>query len=530
MKLYRSTQTSESGQAIILIAFIFIGLVAVVGITVDLGRYLAAQTQFRRAADAAALAGSAQFRLSGSTLTQEAVYDRVNQAARAMLSAHNVPSDTLASGVYVDTCYSSTDLCSVAPEPPTKKVRVRVNGNLDLIFLSVIGWRTVPLDTEATSEAASVDVALVIDISDSMANDVCAGSDFPCQYTCQQNRNCQPFEKVREAALAFLDYLSPGYDRVTVIPFALEAGYCINQGDVWPECGKSAFNTDNPVAGWTPVYLQMPWSLGKITSNIQDARDFITNLEMAIPRWATDAGGVPIVPVPACPGYNEAEGWDPRQCMNTNPGGGIRAATNELLKELDPAFPVPGAGPNHPAKDHLRVIILLTDGAPNASGLGAEAYPDYGSPSGGAVPGFCPRSTWYPVYANTGPFCRAAFPGFTTDTGRHTSGDVEYDSVDYVLDWADFAMLEPPAGSGVVVFTIGLGDKVINENKGDPQIGEKLLRYMAAGGDDGKLSTDLCAGVASGASCGNYYFAPDKDQLLKVFQAIAGRIFTRINQ
>jgi hypothetical protein len=175
------------------------------------------------------------------------------------------------------------------------------------------------------------------------------------------------------------------------------------------------------------------------------------------------------------------------------------------------------------------VIVLLSDGAVTASGLGAEAYPDYGSPSGGAVPGYCPRSTWYPASAITGPFCRASFPDLT-GAGRHSSGDVEYDSVDYVLDWADFAMLEPPAGSGVVVFTIGLGDKVINETKGDPQIGEKLLRYMAAGGDDGKLSTDLCASVPSATSCGNYYFAPNRDQLLAVFQAIAGRIFTRINQ
>ena len=88
---------------------------------------------------------------------------------------------------------------------------------------------------------------------------------------------------------------------------------------------------------------------------------------------------------------------------------------------------------------------------------------------------------------------------------------------------------EAGGGNGIVVFTIGLGDQVINNSRGDPSIGEKLLRYMAAGGDDGDLSSDLCAGVSTGQSCGNYYFAPTGNQLIQIFRAIAGRIFTRIN-
>jgi hypothetical protein len=31
-------------------------------------------------------------------------------------------------------------------------------------------------------------------------------------------------------------------------------------------------------------------------------------------------------------------------------------------------------------------------------------------------------------------------------------------------------------------------------------------------------------------SCGNFYYAPTGNELLNIFKAIAGRIFTRINQ
>jgi hypothetical protein len=36
-------------------------------------------------------------------------------------------------------------------------------------------------------------------------------------------------------------------------------------------------------------------------------------------------------------------------------------------------------------------------------------------------------------------------------------------------------------------------------------------------------------GVPSGVQCGNYYFAPSGNDLLRIFLEIAGRIFTRIS-
>ncbi|MGD8553572.1 MAG: hypothetical protein PVG02_07925, partial [Anaerolineales bacterium] len=96
-------------------------------------------------------------------------------------------------------------------------------------------------------------------------------------------------------------------------------------------------------------------------------------------------------------------------------------------------------------------------------------------------------------------------------------------------------------GQGAVVFTIGLGNKVTDDDKCDTAFygtceedqGEKLLRFIAAIGDDGNPATNPCKDssgnwLPKGTSCGNYYYSPTGSQLLPVFEAIASRIFTRI--
>ena len=80
-----------------------------------------------------------------------------------------------------------------------------------------------------------------------------------------------------------------------------------------------------------------------------------------------------------------------------------------------------------------------------------------------------------------------------------------------------------------MIFSIGLGDAVINNTSGgDADAGEQLLRYLAAVGDDTDPDTDPCSSTATGTNCGNYYFSPSGTGLIQVFEAIASRIFTRI--
>jgi hypothetical protein len=95
-------------------------------------------------------------------------------------------------------------------------------------------------------------------------------------------------------------------------------------------------------------------------------------------------------------------------------------------------------------------------------------------------------------------------------------------------------------GQAAVIFTIGLGGEV-TDTRCDPiydpdlhcgNVAEELLRYIAGAGDDGNPGTppaqDPCSSAGDGSDCGNYYFAPSGAGLLRVFEAIASRIFTRL--
>jgi hypothetical protein len=108
-----------------------------------------------------------------------------------------------------------------------------------------------------------------------------------------------------------------------------------------------------------------------------------------------------------------------------------------------------------------------------------------------------------------------------------------YTVYDFTLDMIDEAALTKfdgpePRGNDIAIYSIalgGAGDQVYGV-----AVGEQLLRYMAAVGDDGDRTTDPCISTATKNDCGQYYFAPSGDRLLPIFEDIAGRIYTRITQ
>jgi hypothetical protein len=95
-------------------------------------------------------------------------------------------------------------------------------------------------------------------------------------------------------------------------------------------------------------------------------------------------------------------------------------------------------------------------------------------------------------------------------------------------------------GYQALMFTIGMGAQVTSgtcdpyyDGSSDPRrcrpdLGEQLLRYIAAVGDDGDPSTDPCESTPIGNDCGNYYYRSDASNLDEVFRDIARRIYTKI--
>ncbi len=185
---------SRNGQAIILLAFAFVTLLAFVGIAVDVALMFVRYSSLTRAVDAAAISAASQVR--------EGVDYRSLQAAAQLYIKQQANIDVKT--VRVETCeteifdlveeYRAKGLTppvdplgeilswSVNPPPgrkpselckedPQKLVRVSAQVDSPTTFLQLIGWGTVKLVASSLSQTAVLDVALVLDVSISQTFD-----------------------------------------------------------------------------------------------------------------------------------------------------------------------------------------------------------------------------------------------------------------------------------------------------------------------------------------------------------------------
>jgi hypothetical protein len=514
----------DIGQAIVIIAMGFVVLLAFTGIVVDVARVFVARGNLRRAVDAAGLAATGQFR-------QGATGEQIKQAAINLIRTH----DILDPNVVVETCgdmgaapngtVNNDALCPPPDQPKRKLVHIKAQAPVNMLFLQLVGIPTVDVSGESTAEAASVDAVLILDTSESMAYDPpsgfaytgdpgkgCKPSDvgaefvFACIQECNDDtaHPCYPLQKVKDAAKAFVDRLYPLYDRIAIVDYARQA-------------------SDPP-----------PYEMGV---DLDLAKQKIDQLRASDHVYPLDPPGVP------CQYWNYAsEKW---KCGTSDPGSGIRMAINQYRTEL------------HPRPEALWVAILLSSGGLNATDRGyvsidPDTY-DWG---------FCPIKGTPPNKDNPPP-CRDQLFAPPGAVGHHSPPLITdtqpslYDAEDYAVDEATYmgtaAQPDGSGGMGVLFFTIALGQKAVcttaplqdydpgppvrcanwntaYEDQGShlPNTGELFLRYVAAVGDDGDPTTDQCAGVPSGFNCGDYYFAPTGNDLLRIFLDIAGRIFTRL--
>lgn len=445
----------ERGQVLIIVTLSVIALVAVVGLAVDTGILYLNNGKLRRAVDAAALSASLQFRENYSTAEME-------KSAVEFLKLNGINDPTAT----VQTCATNPGDPVLCTTPARKLVRVHATSVMPLAFLPVIGIRNVTVSATAVSEAASMDVVLVIDSSDSMTYAAPQGDPMRDPSQCNPVHNCHPFEEVKAAATAFVDQLYFPYDRVAVVTFdnhsRVDLGFSDNKADV--EAAINGLDVVNPPicptdSGPCRVYEGYP-------STPTDM-----NNDGVIDYYGFD-----------CPVYHLT--GNPDTCGTTAIGRGLYFAGNEF------------ANPATYRKDSLWVVILLTDGAANA-------------PSSA-----CPNNTW------TAPFCRDL-----SATSRHcfqpdataclAAGGVywpeRYDSDDYARDMADFVSQE----QGALIFTIGLGQLVQNSipiSDSGEGAGEQLLKYAADTGG------------------GKYYYAPGGNQLRAIFLDIAQNLATRLTQ
>jgi hypothetical protein len=539
----RPATRAERGQALVIVALAMIGLLAFVGLTVDAGILFIAEGHLRRAVDAAALAAATQFRVGRSP-------DQLERSADEAVHLNGVDPATLTLGICLaGDSHNDDSLCPAPGAPHRKLVRVTATSDVRFAFLGVIGIPGTRITANATSEAASVDVVLVIDTSNSMTYGV--AGEIQGGYTSQGFQGnpmwdpavcnaatptdaqdvasgyhgyCLPFHYVKKAAIDFINHLFFPYDRLSIVTF------------------DNVETVQVPLTNTLTADQITRWVKGNPVVGIGDGTH---GLEVSPPRDRWYPGSPctfePYNP-PVPPDYPAPYQPDPSSCQNTSIGGGLKAAGSEFGRQ--------------PRQEAVWVVILLTDGAPNASEPSAIT---------GQINKFCPQSTWWDQTNDPrrfDPLCRdsdknsrhtlldpATYagidPGHSVPYNPNNQYDptaAYYDAEDYARDNADFVSCPsslaqaPPwcrdsldyihhqGGQGALLFAIGLGPFVIDSPQGghvadaskpygearidpsDPQAGynegDALLRYVSNVGMDGNpdpndpKSPDPCQGVA----------------------------------
>jgi hypothetical protein len=504
----------ERGQAVVLFVISFMAIMAFVGISIDVASVYITYMQLKRAVDGAAVAAASNYK--HGTYTDEERKSFMTGAAREMLVLNNV---TDVSSLAVYECGDSSlpsDFATMCPDvgsgdEPRKLAWVQATLDAPIYFMSLFGFETVPITTSSVGEAATVDLVIVIDASQSMAAETSGDKDPD---VCNPAGSCQPMEDAKTAAKALVDEMIEGNDWIAVVSFDFTAH----------------------------LHTADPFLIGDF-DDVKTAIDSIQVIKEAVPT----AGFGEYNPFDVektfedvAPWGKEGPNWDPG--VSTCTGCGIRRAS-EILKNLG-------------RDESVWVIVLLADGATNASDVYDTAYLPAGDPllNSTTYPnGFCGGSPvsvdnpagnmWDPPFcadndATTrycGPYHAAAANCPTTNgpygTVSYDTSSPPYSSEDYAYDMTDFAALlfsengdEPTVGSDITIYTIGYGFV------GDFIWAENLLRYMANVGKDGTRLNDPCAGQPQGESCGNYYYTSSSDNLDDIFVDIADRIYTRISR
>ena len=470
----------ERGQVLVIVTLSVIGLVAAVGLTVDVGLLYLNHGKLRRAVDAAALAATAQFREG---------YDnaQLQKAALEFLDLNGFKDAT----AVVETCDTNPGDPVLCDYPLRKLVRVRATSTMKLAFLPVIGIPSATISAVAVSEAASMDVVFVIDASDSMTYKADPSDPMRDPSQCNPAHNCHPFEEVKAAADAFLTKLYFPYDRVSIVTFDDGARTVIpftdNQADV--EDAIRDLNVVQPdicptVSGPCRMYE------GEYQGDPPKLVPTDMNSDGVIDYYGFDC------PVAILTG-------NPDTCGTTSIGRGLNFAGNEF------------GNPATFRQEALWVVILLTDGAANG--------PSY----------TCPHGTW-----EGDPICRdlqlSRHCFEADDNACLSAGGVydpdNYDADDYARDMADFIAND----QGALIFSIGLGNLVRTseprarldadgnptDTKCDP--GDPIADCMGAGEQLLRYAADVGGGL--------YYFAPSGDQLSDIFLDIASNLATRLTQ
>jgi len=525
----------ERGQSLVITAVAFLAILAFAGLVTDAGTLYLSFTRLKRALDAGAVAAANQIRDSSLSDAQRKAL--IRESAREMLVLNDI-DDIYSLEAYVCddelTIGIPADFATICPDPGELKRKlawIQATQNSPVYFLHLFGISSIPITTHSIGEAASLDVVIVIDTSESMASETPGfnANDFD-PTACNAADNCEPLRDAKTAANGMIAKFFDKNDRIAVVTYDVKA--TVHDPDL------SSFEV-----------LEANHSL--VVNTINSIQLFDGPSQSDIAAFGDARYGL------VNPMDLDGDGtyYEPKDIIGNTCGGcGMRVA-GDILKAQGRV-------------DSVWIIVFLSDGRTNISDLPDAADPNNQVPAG-FVDGFCGGAIgarlWTREPSATYDWCNDSDPATRHCGPYHVGGASEcpdgaiwvgntsppYDTEDYARDMTDRVALvypiynppgtilgddEPKSGDEIAIYAIGLGDA----GEGD-QDGELLLRYMANIGDDNfrnpipddltdAFPADPCEGIAAKTSCGQYYYAPDGSHLAQIFEKVAGSIFTRITQ
>ncbi len=214
----------ERGQAVVITAVAFLAMLAFAGLVTDAGTLYLNFTRLKRGLDAAAVAAANNIKDSSLPVAQRNT--NIREAAREMLALNGIDNIYSLETYVCDDAGLPADFASLCPgagEDKRKLAWVQASQNSPVYFLQLFGVQSVPITIHSVGEAATVDVVLVIDISESMGSSTPGYDANFDPSACNAANNCQPLRQAKDAAKTMVDKLFDGYDRIAVVPYDFSA-------------------------------------------------------------------------------------------------------------------------------------------------------------------------------------------------------------------------------------------------------------------------------------------------------------------
>jgi Flp pilus assembly protein TadG len=153
MKTITRKLSEENGQAVIMAAFALFALLAVLGLAVDLGRFVVVKAQLSKAVDAAALSGARVLPTGRS---------------RAQTAANEYGEMNFEAGFLGTTSHGFS--VSFSPDPAEATVQVDGTTEMPTTFLRLVGIRNVTVRATAEAERRPLSIAIVLDNTESLGD------------------------------------------------------------------------------------------------------------------------------------------------------------------------------------------------------------------------------------------------------------------------------------------------------------------------------------------------------------------------